>query len=77
MANCEQTRASCPALAGVLDGLVWTAEVDHRRNMVGLISAHGAYNAPRVSASIWLMPDDAEKVGQALIAAVAAWRRAQ
>jgi hypothetical protein len=72
-----QSVAAAPPAGGIIDGLVWTAEVDHRRNLVGLLSAHGAYNAPRLSTSVWLLPDDAEKVGNALIAAVAAWRKAQ
>jgi len=73
MAICEHTPPR-PPLGGVIDDLVWTAEVCHRRNLVGLLCAHGAYNAPQVSTSVWLPPDDAEKVGSALLAAVAAWR---
>ena len=32
------------------------------------------YRAVQLQASLWLSPDDAEKVGTALLAAVAAWR---
>jgi len=77
MAICEHTPPPRPPRGGIIDDLVWTAEVCHRRNFIGLLSAHGAYNAPRLSTSVWLLPDDAEKVGNAMLAAVAAWRGAQ
>jgi hypothetical protein len=56
---------------------VWSAEIDHRRNLIGLLSAHGKYGSPRLSTSLWLLPEEAEKVGHALIGAAAAWRAAQ
>jgi hypothetical protein len=77
MAIHEHTPPPCPPRGGVIDDLTWTAEVCHRRNLVGLLCAHGAYNASRMSTSVWLAPDDAEKVGKSLLAAVAAWRGGQ
>ena len=74
MAICEHAPPPRPPRGGVIDDLVWTAEVDHRRNLIGLLSARGKYNAPRLSTSVWLAPDDAEKVGKAVLTAVAAWR---
>jgi hypothetical protein len=64
-------------MGGIIGDLVWTAEVDHRRNIIGLLASRGRHDASRVSSSIWLSPDDAEKVGTALLTAVAAWRGAQ
>ena len=59
------------------DNFAWTTEVDLRRNIIGLLASRGRHDASRVSSSIWLSPDDAEKVGAALLAAVAAWRGVQ
>jgi len=66
-----------PPMGGCAGGFTWTAEVDGRRNLIGLITMHGDYAAAHLGASVWLAPDDAERVGNALIAAVAAWRGAQ
>jgi hypothetical protein len=62
---------------GTGDNFVWTTEIDHRRNIIGVLASHGRHDGPRMSNSLWLRPNDAETVGQALLAAVAAWRGAQ
>ena len=68
----------CPPRGGCIDSTaVWTTEIDRRRNIIGLLASYGRYDADRLSASLWLSPDDAEKVGTALLAAVAAWRGAK
>ena len=77
MAICEHTPPPCPPRGGVSDNFVWTTEVDHRRNIIGLLASRGRHDASRVSSSIWLSPDDAQKIGTALLAAVSAWRGAQ
>lgn len=82
MTTSTHERASTPApaqppMGGSAGGFIWTAEVDGRRGLIGLIAMHGDYGAPHMGSSLWLSPDDAEKVGNALIAAVAAWRKAQ
>jgi len=46
----------------------------HVRRAATVSAAHGEYRAVQLQASLWLSPDDAEKVGTALLAAVAAWR---
>ena len=77
MATCDFTPPPCRPRGGVSDNFAWTTEVDHRRNIIGLLASRGRHDASRVSSSIWLSLDDAEKVGAALLAAVAAWRGAQ
>ena len=78
MAICEHTPPPRPPRGGSIDTFadtfVWTTEIDHRRNIVGLLASRGRHDASRVSSALWLSPDDAETVGQALLAAVAAWR---
>lgn len=70
MAICEHTSPQPPPL----DSAVWATEVDRRRNIIGLLVSHGRHDGARLSTSVWLQPDDAEKVGKAMLAAVAAWR---
>ena len=77
MAICEHTPPPRPPRGGCIGDFTWTPEVDQRRDLIGLLAAHGQYQSGHLSASIWLSPDDAEKVGNALLAAVAAWRGAQ
>ena len=66
-----------PPMGGCSGAFIWTAEVDRRRGLIGLLMMHGDYSAAHLGASIWLAPDDAEKAGNALLTAVAAWRGAQ
>ncbi len=65
---------SQPAMGGCSGDFTWTAEVDRRRGLIGLIAMHGDYGVAHLGASLWLSPDDAEKVGKAMLTAVAAWR---
>jgi len=77
MAIHEHTPPPCPPPGGASDNFVLAAEVDRRRNIIGLLASRGRFDASRVSSSLWFEPDEAEKVGHALLAAVAAWRGAQ
>lgn len=74
MAICEHTPPPCPPSGGALDNAVWATEVDRRRNTIGLLVSYGRHDGARLSTSVWLQPDDAEKIGHAMLAAVAAWR---
>lgn len=76
MATCEHTPPPCPPRGGSIGDLTWISEIDHRRGLIGLHAAHGQYRDAQLQASLWLSPADAEKVGKALLAAVAAWRGA-
>jgi hypothetical protein len=66
-----------PPMGGITGNFTWTAEVDRRRGLIGLIMMHGDYAAAHLGTSLWLAPDDAEKAGNAMLTAVAAWRGAQ
>ena len=77
MATCEHTPPPRPPSGGSIDGHAWVG--DRRGDLVGLLCGPAERQAGTIStsASVWLPPDDAEKVGTALLAAVAAWRGAQ
>ena len=77
MAICEHTPPPRPPSGGSIDGHAWV--VDRRGDLVGLLCGPAERQAGTISASasVWLPPDAAEKVGTALLAAVAAWRGAQ
>ncbi|WP_395708541.1 hypothetical protein [Reyranella sp.] len=60
--------------AGHVGDLTWITEVDRRRNMVAIHATHGQYREANLSSSLWLAPDEAEKLGRALLDAVASWR---
>ena len=77
MAICEHTPPPRPPRGGSIGDFTWIPEVDNRRGLIGLHMTHGQYRDAQLQASLWLSPDDAEKVGSALLAAVAAWRGAQ
>ena len=81
MAICEHTPPPRPPRGGVsdtfADTFVWSTEIDRRCNIIGILASRGRHDASRVSSSIWLSPDDAERIGSALLAAVCAWRGAQ
>lgn len=62
------------ASTGTAEHAVWTTEIDRRRNIIGLLASRGRHDGARLSASIWLCPDEAETVGKSLLDAVAAWR---
>jgi hypothetical protein len=75
MATSEHTATPpAPLRGGCIGDLTWIPEVDHRRGLIGLHMMHGEFRAVQLQASLWRSPDDAEKVGSALLAAVAAWR---
>lgn len=76
MAVDQHTPPPCPPRGGCIGDFTWIPEVDHRRGLIGLHLVHGQYRAAQLHSSLWLSPDDAEKVGKALLAAVAAWRGA-
>jgi hypothetical protein len=77
MAIERSTPPPCPPRGGSIGDFTWIPEVDHRRGLIGLHMTHGEFRAVQLQASLWLLPADAEKVGTALVAAVAAWRGAQ
>ncbi|WP_428672022.1 hypothetical protein [Reyranella sp.] len=77
MATCEHSPPPCPPRGGTIGDFCWIPEIDHRRGLIGLHAAHGQTRAALLHMSLWLAPDDAEKVGKALLAAVAACRGAQ
>lgn len=60
--------------AGHVGDLTWITEVDRRRNLVGLHATYGQYREANLASSLWLAPAEAEKLGRALIDAVAGWR---
>lgn len=77
MAIYEHTPPPCPPLGGFVDDLTWTVSTNHRHGLIGLLAVNGAHDEPHTLSSLWLAPADAEKVGHALLAAVAAWRATQ
>jgi hypothetical protein len=56
--------------AGSIGALTWITEVDQRCGLIGLDALHGNRGDANVSASLWLPPAEAEKLGKALLAAV-------
>ena len=77
MAICEHTPPPRPPSGGSIGGHAWV--VDRRGGLVGLLCGPAERQAGTISASasVWLPPDEAEKIGTALLAAVSAWRGAQ
>lgn len=66
-----------PPRGGCISDLTWIPEIDHRRGLIAPHAMHGQYRDVQLHASLWLAPDDAEKVGKALLADVVAWRGEQ
>lgn len=77
MAIREHTPPPSPPHGGSDGELNWRPEIDHRRGLIALYVTCGQSRHANLCASLWLSPDVAEKVGNALIDAVTALRGAQ
>jgi hypothetical protein len=70
MAKQDSTTSPPRPPSGSIGALTWITEVDQRRGLVGLHALHGNRGDANLSASLWLPPAEAEKLGKALLAAV-------
>ena len=60
--------------AGHVGDLTWLTETDRRRGLVAVHATYGQYRAANLATSLWLAPDEAEKLGRALLDAAMSWR---